>query len=317
MTTCTVRSVDGDETDEWGDVIVDAPWRPAIDVRAVAARLPRETLSVSDVPWSRFNHCCGSAKGVPDHLDRLHDHDPDRAAKELRWFGDLVCHQNTTSAPGALAVPFLVRISADHSLPHRAQSLVLVGNLARYNFWGFEDRNGLLDVRGSGLYYDPSGYPATWSVTAARYLVDTCADTLLDLLGEDSSALRCAAAYALATGAADRADVTAALQRRLAAETVPSAQVSAVLALAQRAREHGSGAAALQWVSDLCLDRQAPDGVRYGAVIAWLCLTTAPVPAELAHVFHEKIIPDLQDVPWLSYVEQVPGLRTWQARMTA
>ncbi|MFF5234374.1 hypothetical protein [Dactylosporangium sp. NPDC000521] len=140
---------------------------------------------------------------------------------------------------------------------------------------------------------------------------------MLSLLGDDSSVLRCAAAYALATGAADRADVTAALRSRLAAETVPSAQVSTVLALAQRAREHGSGAAALEWTKGLCLDREAPGGVRYGAVIAWLCLTNAPVPAELARVFREEIISDLPDVPWLSYVDRVPGLPAWQDRMTA
>ncbi|WP_333741110.1 hypothetical protein [Streptomyces sp. IBSBF 2806] len=114
---------------------------------------------------------------------------------------------NDMRAAAVLAVPFLIRIAADVRHPHRADALAEVSCPARARHFGVASRDQLLLHRATqhdGLYdhygVEVSGYPAGWSIAAARASI--AADTaLLRTLLDDPDpdpAIRIRAAYALA-----------------------------------------------------------------------------------------------------------------------
>jgi hypothetical protein len=280
-----------------------------LDVRAVVARTPREVkehFHLDRVPWHRFPHAYGTDDLVPRGLAALRSCDAAEADRVLGSLWNSVCHQGWTSASGALAVPFLLRVAADPSAHGRPGVLRLVAELARPEHFGDGTREGLLWSGASGWLWDNNGYPGNWSVEAARDAVAADADILLALLDDPAPDIRGLAGYALATasGGADR--ISAALHDRFRAEQDPPVRASLVLAIGQLARERPDEHAAA-WARGLWSDPERPAEVRASAGLVWLCLVEGPAPERLRTVLDDIVTDDLvrlmAEVPWMRAVD--------------
>ncbi|MFF3068870.1 hypothetical protein [Kitasatospora sp. NPDC057936] len=275
------------------------------DVRTVVAAMTSEVkdnLRYGAVPWARFHHAYGPGGDVPALLEkvRLGDEASDRALGTL-W--NRVCHQGGTSAPGALAVPFLIRIALAYPR-HRTAVLLLVGAVARRQHFGDGSRTGLLRAgeRDGSLRFGPSGYLETWSIEAARQAVAADADLLCFLLDDPQPAVRQAAAHALAAALPPPGHAPAALHTRLADEADPVTRACLVLGIGQLAWEERDPTTVAQ-LRDWWRVPGRPTDVRVSAALAWLCLVADPVPAELDTLLDTAVTDELTALlapaPWL------------------
>ncbi|MER7516578.1 hypothetical protein [Streptomyces sp. NPDC126499] len=117
-------------------------------------------------------------------------------------------------AAAALAVPFLIRLATDLHHPHRANALGVLSAPARARHFGVASRDELLLHRSGPEHatfddyddYDDygvevTGYPAGWSVAAARAAITAETPVPLALLDDPDPTIRIDASYALATAA--------------------------------------------------------------------------------------------------------------------
>ncbi|MFF2629488.1 hypothetical protein ACFVUN_27460 [Kitasatospora griseola] len=291
------------------------------DVRVAVAAMTAETkdgLRHEAVPWRKFHHAYGPGDGLPDILTGIGCSDAESADRELLNLWNMICHQGTPSAAGALAVPFLVRLALSHS-HHRA--LLLVGALARRPHLGDGTRAGLLraDTPAGVLNFEPSGYLNAWSVEAARQALTADTDLLLPLLDHTDPAVRAATAYALSAAAAPARDrIKAALCTRFDVEDDLVTRASLVLAIGEVAwteRDADTIARTHAWWRD----PTRPAEVRVSAALAWLCLVDDPIPAELDTFFDEeatdRLAALLAPVPWFFDTDREEGLRSVLVQM--
>ncbi|MFE2413441.1 HEAT repeat domain-containing protein [Kitasatospora sp. NPDC059408] len=263
----------------------------------------KDDLRYGAVPWARFHHSCGSGGDVPALLEEVRLGDDEASGRALGRLWNRVCHQGGTSASGALAVPFLIRIALAYPR-HRAALLRLVGAVARRPHFGDGSRAGLLragEPAGS-IRIEPSGYQGTWSIEAARQAVAADANLLCFLLDDPEPAVRQAAAYALAAALPPPGDAPGALYARLAGESDPATRACVVLAIGQLAWEERDPTAVAQ-LREWWQAPSQPTDVRVSAALAWLCLVADPVPAELDTLLDTAVTDELTallaPVPWL------------------
>ena len=150
---------------------------------------------------------------------------------------------NGMRAAAVLAVPFLARIAADTHHPYRAEALAEVPSPARARYIGVASRGELLlhraDPKYDELYgVEVTGYPAGWSVAAARAAITADGVLLKPLLHDPDPAIRISAAYALAAATDHDRAVRAAFRTRLDAEQSPIVRAALVLATAEVTRTH-------------------------------------------------------------------------------
>ncbi|MFJ3533468.1 hypothetical protein [Streptomyces sp. NPDC090132] len=181
----------------------------------------------------------------------------------------------------------MIRIATDPHHRHRADALGGLAAPARARYFGVASRDDLLLHR-SGPQHDGyddygvevTGYPAGWSVAAARAAITTGAPVLLPLLDGSDPTTRIDASYALATAADPGHTVRSAFATRFAKEQDSMVRAALVLATAETTRAHPHQPATA-WIRELWQDRaQAPE-VRLAAAIGWLCLTDEPAPDTL------------------------------------
>ncbi|MFF0073224.1 hypothetical protein [Streptomyces sp. NPDC005494] len=173
------------------------------DIRAVVAAIRPEKIGgviLDDVPWENFPH--GEKARDAVRLLRAGD------GSARFTMGVLIgmC-ANDSRASAALAVPFLIRIATDPHSPHRAEALRGLAAPTRARHFGIASRDELSLHRSGPQHrvlddYDDygaevAGYPAGWSVAAAR----TAITMLLPLLDDSDVTTRVDASYALATTA--------------------------------------------------------------------------------------------------------------------
>lgn len=229
----------------------------------------------------------------------------------------------------ALAVPFLIRIAADPHHPHRADALGGLAAPARARYFGLASRDELLRHRSGPQHealdgYDDygvevTGYPAGWSVAAARAAITAGTPLLLPLLDDCDPAMRIDASYALATAADPRHTVRSAFVARFGKERDPMTLAALVLATAETMRAHPHRPATA-WIRELWQDRaQAPE-VRLAAAIGWLCLTDEPAPDAL-HTTVDALATEeraraMDVLPWMAALgSNEPGLLRCVRRM--
>ncbi|GAA2738028.1 HEAT repeat domain-containing protein [Actinocorallia aurantiaca] len=283
-----------------------------LDVRAVLQRLPAEDRPgrrLDDLPWGRFHHAHGRADDVPGFITNLGSSDPMIAKNALRLLSGTLCHQGSTSAPGAMAVPFLLRVAENRIAHHRADVLWLIADIARRCHYGDGTRAGFLRTAPDGLTYDTYAYPAGWSIQAARDALAQDMDILIALLDDPDPEVRSHSAYALAAATVADGSVYPHLHGRLRAEQRPEVRASLVLAIAQlafdRDRDHATA-----WAHSLLSNLEQPDETRVSAAIAWLCLTDGPVPHQITALLldaDDSVIDALEQSPWLQAIA-APGL---------
>ncbi|MFI6874873.1 hypothetical protein ACIBL6_15665 [Streptomyces sp. NPDC050400] len=229
-------------------------------------------------------------------------------------------------AAAALAVPFLIGIATDPRHPHRADALGSLAAPARARHFGVAARGELLVHRsvprreGYDDYgVEVTGYPAGWSVAAARASITAGAGQLLPLINDSDPAVRIDASYALATAADPDHGVRNAFATRFAKEQDPIALAALVLATAEitRAHPHQLDTA---WIRGLWQDRAQVPEARLAAAIGWLCLTDEPAP-DLLHTTVNALATEeraraMDALPWMTAVGcGEPGLLRCVRRM--
>ncbi|MFG3193792.1 hypothetical protein [Streptomyces omiyaensis] len=262
----------------------------AFDVRAVVAGIRPETkraFLLDAVPWRNFPH--GDRAREAAH--RLHTGDTS-ARRATGVLGGLCA--NDSRAAAALAVPFLIPIATDVHHPHRADALGVLSAPARARHFGIASRDELLVHRTDPRRHAPddyddygvevTGYPAGWSVAAARAAITAETPVLLPLLDDPDPTLRIDAAYALATAADPDHTVRTAFATRLAKERDALVSAALLLAAAETSRADPHPPTAL-WIRERWQDRTLAPETRLAAAIGWLCLTDVPVPEDLRHTF--------------------------------
>ncbi|MFF9002096.1 hypothetical protein ACF1GW_22285 [Streptomyces achromogenes] len=261
------------------------------DVRAVAAAIRPEAADgflLDEVPWENFPQ----GDHVRDVVHLLHTGDSLNRPGAGVVSG--MC-ANDMRAATVLAVPFLIRIAADTRHPHRADALAEVSSPARARHFGVACRNELLlhrtGTRDDTLYDDygveVTGYPAGWSVAAARAAITADTALLLPLLNDSSPATR----------------IRAAFRTRLSTEQDPLVRAAMVLATAEATRNQPHPPTTA-WMGELWRDRTQVPEVRLAAAIGWLCLTDGHTPDDL-HAAVDDLASDerahaMEALPWMA-----------------
>ncbi|MFE7093362.1 hypothetical protein [Streptomyces erythrochromogenes] len=148
-----------------------------------------------------------------------------------------------------------------------------------------------------------TGYPAGWSVAAARTAITADTAILQPLLDDPEPAIRIDAAYALATATDHERAVRAAFRSRLAVEPDPLVRAGLVLATAEATRTHPHSPTTA-WIREQWRDgTQAPE-VRLAAAVGWLCLTDHPAPDDLRATVDDFATDERADLmealPWMA-----------------
>jgi HEAT repeat protein len=273
--------------------------------------------SLDEVDWGRFHHAYGAAGDVPDLLRALSARDRQHAAASLSTLWNRVRHQGGSSAPAALAVPFLLRAAAERAVHNRAQLLLLAAEAGHRNHFGRDRREDLLQVGDlpEEAAFDGSGYPVQWTVQAARAALTAGAPLLIELLDDPDPAVRAHAAYALATSAPAPPRARHELRARLTVEREPPVRISLVLAVTQLAVEQADDPGIVAWTQQLWTSQGNPPDVRLAGALAWLCATQARPPAALLDLLTAlagaPAAQWLQDVPWPDDIDYHGGLAAW------
>ncbi|WP_406864300.1 hypothetical protein ABZO31_29200 [Streptomyces sp. HUAS MG47] len=189
-------------------------------------------------------------------------------------------------------MPFLIPIATEAHHPHRAAALAVLSGPARARHFGVASRDEFLLHRNDPRRHAPddyddygvavTGYPAGWSVAAARASITAGTPVLLPLLDDSDPTIRVDAAYALATATDPDPDhtVRTALATRFATEQDAMVRAALLLAAAETTRAHGQPPA-VSWFRERWQDRTGAPEVRLAAAIGWLCLTDEPAPEDL------------------------------------
>ncbi|MFJ2559226.1 MULTISPECIES: hypothetical protein [unclassified Streptomyces] len=252
----------------------------------MAAIIRPETIDgaiLDDLPWGNFPHGDEAREAVRLLLSG------DGPACDAMGVLIGTCADDSRAA-AALAVPFLIQIATDPHHPHRADALGGLAAPARARHFGTASRDELLLHR-SGPQHDVlddyddygvevTGYPAGWSVAAARTAITAGTPVLLPLFNDSDPAMRIGASYALATAADPGRTVRSAFATRFAKEQDPLTLAALVLATAETTRAH-SHRPDTAWIRELWQDRTQVPEVRLAGAIGWLCLTDQPAPDAL------------------------------------
>ncbi|WP_328708096.1 hypothetical protein, partial [Streptomyces mesophilus] len=214
------------------------------DVRAVVAGIlsePRPRFDLDAVPWGNFPHGYEAREAV--HLVRAGGEPGVGATGVLAG----LCADDSRAA-AALAVPFLIPLAIDGRHPHRAAALAVLSGPARARHHGVASREEFLLHRNDpGRHapdthddygYEVTGYPAGWSVAAARAAITYDTSALMPLLGDSDPAIRIDAAYVLATAADPDHTIRTALADGFAAEGDAMVRAALLLATAEITRAH-------------------------------------------------------------------------------
>jgi hypothetical protein len=276
------------------------------DVRAVVAAIRPEAKDgflLDEVPWEHFPQ----GDRVREAVQLLHTGAPVRAGTGVV---NGMC-ANDMRAAAALAVPFMARIAADTRHPHRVDALAELSSPARARYFGVASRDELLlhrsDTHSDDLYDDygveVTGYPAGWSVAAARSAITADTALLQPLLDDPDPTIRIHAAYALATAADPHRTVRSALRTQFAVEQDPIVRAALVLAIAEATRAHPHVLTAA-WMSDRLRDRAEAPEVRLAAAIGWLCLADEPAPEDLRVAVDDLATDErahaMEALPWMA-----------------
>ncbi|MEU6817873.1 hypothetical protein [Streptomyces sp. NPDC046860] len=296
------------------------------DVRAVVAGILSESwqgLDLDAAPWGNFPH----GRDVRDavHLLRA-DGGPGKDATDVLWG---LC-ANDSRAAAALAVPFLIPLAIDAHHPYRTAALTMLSGPARARHHGVASREEFLLHRNDprrhapnthdDYGYEVTGYPAGWSVAAARAAITRATPVLLPLLADSAPAIRVDAAYVLATVTDPDHSIRTALADRLGAESDAIVRAALLLATAEITRAHPH-APTVTWLRDRWYDRTEASEARLAAAVGWLCLTDQAAPEELHWTVDtladEERAQAMDALPWMNAASGTtePGFLRCRRRM--
>ncbi|MGW0854229.1 hypothetical protein [Streptomyces sp. NPDC002690] len=279
------------------------------DVRTVVAGIlpgSRRGLDLDAAPWGDFPH----GHEVREAVSLLRAGGaPAVDATGVLW--GLCAHDSRAAV--ALAVPFLIPLAIDAQHPHRTAVLAVLSGPVRAGYHGVASREEFLLHRNDprrhapdahdDYGYEVTGYPAGWSVAAARAAITTATSALLPLLGDFDPTVRVAAAYVLATAADPAHTIRTALASGFATEGDAMVRAALLLATAEitRADPHPQTA---RWLGERWRDRAEAPEARLSAAVGWLCLTDRSAPQELRRTVDTLADNErahaMEALPWMS-----------------
>lgn len=80
-----------------------------------------ELEGLNDIPWQTLTHAYGPAVDVPTDLRRIGSSDPQLRENAVWQLGGSIYHQGTLYPATASAIPFLIRLATNHTLPNRGE----------------------------------------------------------------------------------------------------------------------------------------------------------------------------------------------------
>ncbi|HEV8192286.1 MAG TPA: hypothetical protein VGP82_12530 [Ktedonobacterales bacterium] len=189
------------------------------------------------INWHNLEHAYGPAGDVPGLLRDLASRDEQtRESAHYELYGNLY-HQGTIYEPTAFAVPFLLRLVADESVPDRSWILAYLANLAR--------GTSFINVHQHLPEIFPNLAPGSRTPEVEAQLAQELQwvedvhsavrkglPLYLRLLDHSDATIRSAATFPLARFKEDASSTMPALGRRLSVETVPDVRVRIILGLA-------------------------------------------------------------------------------------
>lgn len=188
---------------------------------------------LDDINWDELEHAYGSAADVPDQLRALASPIEEERKRALHACYGNIWHQGTVYEATAPAVPFLINIAAEPTVPDRHVILDLLAHLASGS--SYLDAHKDLGFIGEGLR-DRPGFDEqldrelSW-VTAAADAVAAGAPRYEELLADPEPAVRVFAAHLLGMCGPAAEAALPTLRRRLEDEDEPAARAAALYAL--------------------------------------------------------------------------------------
>ncbi|MGW7461891.1 hypothetical protein [Streptomyces sp. NPDC054797] len=258
------------------------------------------------LPWGNFPHGEDAREAV--RLLRTKDGSARSAMGVLIG----MCADDSRAA-AALAVPFLIRIATDPHHPDRTAALGCLAAQDRARYSGAASRAELLLHRPGPRHEDyddygveVTGYPAGWSVAAARAAITAGTPLLLPPCRAHRRLLRSR------HRSRPRPYGPSRVRYQVRQRAGPMVLAAMILATAETTRAHPHPPAAA-WIREVWQDRaQAPE-VRLAAAIGWLCLTDEPTPDALHTAIDvladEERARAMEALPWMAAVgANEPGL---------
>jgi hypothetical protein len=289
---------------------------PDFDVRAAVLSLPAGPLALEDFPWVETPNSAERLPVIRSFLHRLSDGDAEVAHQALTDLRYEICNEGYTSVDASYTVPTLLRAALHTSEFVRVWALQLVGDLGRCRIYYDLSRRALLRMMAPGPVIDAWGYLENWAVEAVRMMIGRDIDLLSVLLNDDNPLVRGRAAYVLAAALSAAPLSVELLRARLATEADPGVQATLIISIAEHELDKGRAATALAWTESLWTDSASPPGVRLGATISWLGLTSAPTPPALTSLIAQLSTPSTYDLlgqlPWVSWMLSDELIAWWQ-----
>ena len=189
------------------------------------------------INWHGLDHAYGPADDVPGLLRDLASPDEQtREGAQYELYGDLY-HQGTIYEATAFAVPFLLELAANESVPDRSWLLAYLANLARgTSFINVHQHLSEVFPELAAANRTPEieaqlAQELRW-VEDVRTAVHKGLPLYLRLLDHDDATIRAAATFPLAHFTEDASVIVPALAHRLNVETVPDVRVRLLVSLA-------------------------------------------------------------------------------------
>ncbi len=262
------------------------------------------------IDWSRLRHAYGEAVDVPGQLRALLAAEEEARQEALGDLYSNIWHQGTVYEASAYAVPFLIELLEEPSVPERMGIAHLLRELATgRSYLAVHERPPVSGRDESPELEERRREELEW-VRAAHAAVVEGLPVYLRLLADPDPDLRMVAPYLLAVCEERVAEIAPVLREWLTAEPVPQAKASAALGFAELyrradARELTAGVPRERWRDDLlCLARADGEDplVRGAAVLALGELSGAGPDGDLLPVLVASIplMGASEEFPWWS-----------------
>lgn len=259
---------------------------------------------LSSITWSDLSHAYGSAADVPQLLRDLTSTDEQIRGSALGTLYTNIYHQGTVYQASAYAVPFLLELLGEETVPDREELLVLLAHLAQGNayhrqHWYFysEERKqtpALLAELEEGIFWVEKTYEAV-SASLPLYC---------SLLEDSAPRLRMAALRVLGSLSRQASQLVPLLVERFPAERDQRVQACLLFTLGRLLARQEEAPPKAWHLLEQELDESKADLVRLAAAMA-LVLTRGPaVPPRaydllLARIQSPDPLDDLYtELPW-------------------
>ena len=254
---------------------------------------------LASINWNDLSHAYGSAEDVPHLLRDLTSPDEQLRGRALGTLYTNIYHQGTVYQASAYAVPFLLELLREETVPERGELLILLAHLAQGNtyhrqHWHFysEERKQdpvLLAQLEEGIFWVEQTYEA---VSAGLPLY-------CSLLEDPAPQLCMAVLRVLGSLSRQASQIVSLLVERFSAERDQRVQACLLFTLGALLARQEEASPAAWHLLEQGLDEGQTDVVRFAAARALVWMRRPEVPTRAYDFLLERIqYPDPLDDPY-------------------